>query len=263
MSLEIMVAGLGDIKVEYSEYTRIVSGSGTLEPPAGAKAMRVAVIGGGAAGSNERGGGGGGCAATRIVKAEAITYSIGAGGVSSGDIDGSDTTATFGIYALVGGGATGATRGSSSGGDYNYLGGNGNRSGGGGAGPGGDAASGVASISSEGATGHFQDGWGVPGGNSGATSYLSNTNYGYIYAYAGGGGAGAAGGSASAGTDRRGESSGSSLWGRSGGMSICYETRKTAGDGGEMGGGGGAAKDRYAWAHGNGGSGGMVVEWFF
>ncbi|WP_144049428.1 hypothetical protein [Vreelandella massiliensis] len=163
MSLEIMVAGIGGIQVEYSEYTRIVSGSGTLQPPTGAKAMRVAAIGagGGAASILNRalsdnsdwetsacGGGGGGCAATKIVKAEPVTYSIGLGGVSEKDYaeqynlfvaasgnDGGDTTATFGSYSLVGTGGEGghasnvgvelswSSSVSGQGGDYSFTGG--------------------------------------------------------------------------------------------------------------------------------------------
>lgn len=72
-------------------FSRIVSGSGVLQPPKGAVAMRVAVIGGGGGGAvgqntslTDRyrvcGGGGGGCAATNIIPSSAITYFIGAGG---------------------------------------------------------------------------------------------------------------------------------------------------------------------------------------
>src|SRR5690606_12050084 len=89
--LEMLLSAGGMMNFTESRYSRILSGSGTLTPPAGAKAMRVAVIGpGGAAASRTHntsatsrtvmGGTGGGCAASKIVRASPIAYSIGVPG---------------------------------------------------------------------------------------------------------------------------------------------------------------------------------------
>lgn len=108
-----------DRGVDHSEIVRIIgpASSTTLQPPPGAKFMRVAVIGRGADGSDSGGGGGGGCAATKIVKASAITYEI------FHNIQ-NRTIATFPGYDLWGGGAIEANGGSAYGGDFNFRGGN-------------------------------------------------------------------------------------------------------------------------------------------
>jgi hypothetical protein len=154
-------------------YSRIVSGSGVLIPPEGAKLMRVAVIGAGAtrAGTSTSvpGGGAGGCAATKIVAATEITYSIGVA-PSSPNIAGGDTTALFAEYNLIGGGGGQSSiqlGGTASGGDYNFSGGNGapggtNANGGSAAGPNGAGASGSTSVVPGQVSGA---GWG-PGGGS-------------------------------------------------------------------------------------------------
>jgi hypothetical protein len=157
----------GGCSFTHSTFSRIVSGSGTLAPPEGAKAMRVAAVGAGGGGygyltSECSGGGGGGCAASKIVPAEVIAYSIGVGGNASGGSNvaggtGGNTTASFGSYSLAGhGGAGGVTSsspgvaagGTGTGGDYWFRGGsakysfNNSSSGGGGAGPNGNGGDG-------------------------------------------------------------------------------------------------------------------------
>lgn len=117
----------GDVPVVRSTYfTDTVAGSGkTKTVPTGAVYMRVAVIGGGGGGNNSGGAGGGGCAATKIIPASTITYTVGDGGTAGNN--GGDSTATFTGYSLVGGGGkaytTSGNGGTASGGDYNFTGG--------------------------------------------------------------------------------------------------------------------------------------------
>jgi len=246
--IEILLAGTGGIKVEYSEYSRIISGSGTLQVPAGAKAMRVAVIGGGGAGKansqtiNRGGGGGGGCAATKIIKAEPVSYTIGLAGTQDPRTNGEDTVANFSSYSLIGGGGitsdptgveNGGDGGLGSGGDYNFSGGNGsarsgdnNIHGGGAAGPKGNGNGGLSSS-----------GWGVGGGGGQTSQFRSSTA---------GGGSGAP-----AITEAITIEDAGTMWGKS----------SQGSGGGEMGGGG--MVERNFIGGGDGGSGGMVVEWFF
>lgn len=240
-------------QAERSTYTRIVSGEGVLIPPQGARLMRVAVIGAGGSGSyvtsgNGGGGGGGGCAASKIVSAAPIAYSIGIGGASRSTLgngfNGGDTTVSFGSYQLVGqGGRAGTTSGglggSGFGGDYNFTGGAGATStsnqavrGGGGAGPNGNGGDGnIRNVT------FANTGWGAAGGFGG------NTNN-----YYGGSGTGAYF-VAEATIDLEVIDY---PWGRDG-----IRGAKT---GGEMGGGGAGGVSATTGA---GGSGGMVVEWFY
>lgn len=264
-----------------STYTRIVSGSGVLIPPQGAKMMRVAVIGGGGGGLGSNsggsyaaaGGGGGGCAASKIVPVSPIAYAIGGGGV--GGITwgvpagaGGDTTASFPGYLLIGrggagGGATPVLEGQGSGGDYNFTGGTPRYittssitvlgvSGSGAAGPNGNGGVGgyygdtVGTLNPTSGT-YTGTGWGPGGGSGGGVS--SNPNN------IGGSGTG---------KDNRGvyyqagelTTAIPDPWG------VAPVTTTTGGTvGGEMGGGGAG---KCATNQGfSGGSGGMVVEWFY
>lgn len=246
------------IQATQSTYTRIVSGSGVLIPPQNAVYMRVAVIGGGGGGrgtstsGNKYAGGGGGCAASKIVAASPVAYSIGAGGdgrlgTSGNGTNGGDTTASFAGYKLVGGGGTGGTTtsgagGVGSGGDYNFNGGDGRlgastsgAAGGGGAGPNGDGAT----FSTTPTNGPFSNtGWGAGGGGI----YVSASS---------GHGAGVTNAAISTATD----------------APMCYPWGgpEVNGHGGEMGGGGKADYNATTGsiASDSGGSGGMVVEWFY
>jgi len=179
------------------------AGSGTLSVPTDAVGMRVAVLGGGGAGSGfgtvslssrACGGGGAGCAATQIVAAEAIAYTVGAGGGFNSGSGGANSTASFGDYSLVGtGGLVGDTSVANStvlgstgtGGDFNFSGGNSYgtatskypvSTGGAGAGPNGNGADGTqigstgSTYTSLGTKGSFVNdgnGWGPGGGEVG------------------------------------------------------------------------------------------------
>jgi hypothetical protein len=202
---------------------------GTIAPPANAKYMRVAAIGpgGSVSGSTAFGGGGGGCAASKIVPASPISYSI----INADVLDGDGAVAVFPGYRLLGGrGTSGDTGGGAapggiaSGGDYNYRGGTGDvTSGGGAAGPNGNGQN----AGTTGAPALGASGWGVGGGSAG-----TNT--------------GGAGPNASIGNQLF---IGASVWGRGTSNQI----------GGELGGGakGNATSVFY------GGVGGIVVEWFY
>lgn len=254
----VIVQG-GQCGFSHSTFSRIVSGSGTLNPPADAVAMRVAVIGAGGSGrvapsgsGNSGGGGGGGCAASKIVTAVPIQYTIGVGGAArpgggkTNGYSGTNTTAAFGSYVLVGGGGGGGTTvagpgGVASGGDYNFDGGNGFLDyrgaigGGGGAGPngaGGDGADGVVVPWT-----FTNSGWGS-GGGAGGTSVNS-----------GGFGTGLFG------NINLPDPPADFPWGRNYSGVIGQH-------GGEMGGGGGG-RVHDSLPGGAGGSGGMVVEWFY
>lgn len=201
---------------------------GTITPPANAKYMRVAAIGAGGTtnGVNSGGAGGGGCAASKIVPAAPISYSI----ISADPAEGGGTVAVFPGYRLFGGrGSTNASRtgGTASGGDYNYSGGTGDSSAaagaGGAAGPSGPGANGQTG----GAT--LGRGWGVGGGGGGNNS---------------GGGAG------SGASAQGGFGAGSSVWGKPNSGRV----------GGELGGGGMAVTSTEV---NFGGVGGIVVEWFY
>jgi len=270
--IELMLAGGGGVNVEYTEYTRLVGpASGVLVRPEGAKAMRVAVIGAGGGGG---GSGGGGCAATKIVKASDITYTLPQYSVNA---EGQDSIAEFDGYYLIGGGGklpymdgstyAGGPGGVGSGGDFNFMGGSGGRftyypsvgtGGGGAAGPngnggdGGDQSTGVR----PGLPGEISgSGWGVGGGGGGASA---GSNDNSTYAGGGGGGAGCSGG------DRMYILSGSNFSAGGEGR-VIFGTGGVSGEGnnggygGEMGGGGGGR----ATSASRGGAGGMVVEWFF
>lgn len=221
-------------KPQRSTYTRIVTpGSGVIEPPEGAKLMRVAVVGAGggtpASNTGRSCGGGGGCSATNLVKAESIEYTVGANSVGA---DGGSSYAQFGAYSLIAtGGRAGGTGagvgvgGVGVGGDYNYSGGTGGGSGGGGAGgPAGEGGSDAAN------TPNVSDGWGVGGGGSG-----------FSHSY-GGGGSGANGGSSAIASVRL--------------SSTFFGRTSTSAAGGQMGGGAGGSSSP-------GGVGGIVVEWFY
>jgi hypothetical protein len=243
-----------------STYTRIVTaGSGVIVPPANAKFMRVAVIGGGGYGNNNNSGGG--CAATKITAAAPINYVVGAGGTSVTLVGGTSSADLPGYLLLATGGS--AVGGTGSGGDYNYSGGTGAGGGGGAAGPFGNGANG-ATIPSAGALNNGADsllgvnGWGVQGGGGGG-SIQNNSN---LRASAGGGGAGASAGSCGAGltaTTPGPKGGNSGLWGGAG-LDSAYGV---SGNGGEMGGGGGRAFNGTSNFYGNGGVGGIVVEWFY
>jgi hypothetical protein len=215
-------------------FTRIVTaGSGVIVPPANAKYMRVAVVGAGGTGYAVNGGAGGGCAATKIVPASPIQYTVGAAAL----FNGASSTASFTGYTLVGGGGGGYTSGNivgvGSGGDYNYNGGAGVGSrGGGAAGPsgnGGDANQNAPAVG---------PGWGCGGGGGGSASGGQ-----------GGGGSGANGAFYS-GNYTYSYFSGQSFFGGQAFDSF----------GGQMGGGGGAGGGAGMTA---GGVGGIVVEWFY
>lgn len=257
-----------DRGVDHSEIVRIIgpASSTTLQPPLGAKFMRVAVIGRGADGSDSGGGGGGGCAATKIVKASAITYQI------NHDLS-NRTTATFPGYDLRGTGAIEANGGRGIGGDFNFFGGNSpgggsgirRRSGGGGAaGPAGKGGDGASTDSSStggmrGARGEFdpKTGWHI-GGGAGGGVYLSNNNLAAV----GGGGAGADAGSIGMTSASIGGQKGMI----SGGTSSDQATSASGGkikDGGEMGGGGAMYRDSSVVYTSAGGPGGIIIEWFF
>jgi hypothetical protein len=240
-----------------SIFSRIVIGSftgagtisgdtttGTLFPPSGARFMRVAVVGGGGGSDNAvSGGGGGGCAASKIVSSMPISYFIGAGGIEA---IGGNSTAVFGTYSLIGSGGgaggvgAGGVGGDGIGGDYNYSGGAGafggaDNGGGGAAGPFGNGTNGLAGSGSSGEVAVYGiDGWGICGGTGGASGCGGTGTGVYL------------------------QTSVANLnrvptdfpWGR-------QNPNTTTGAGGEMG--GGAGDDGI----GAGGSGGMVVEWFY
>lgn len=276
--IEMMLSG-GSMFTS-SRFTRRVNPeSGVIDPPYGARAMRVAVIGagGGAAmrrtGSIDRAmaGAGGGCAATIIVPATAISYTIGAGGPgirynSTSGTDpagtGGDTIATFLDYELIGKGGPGGFVNNSTdysqlggigiGGDYSFQGGAAYRAftsvgycastGGGGAGPNGNGADGErnnlnGTIETANQGSFTNTGWGDGGGASGVVQNSSE-----------GGG-------------RRGGGAG---MGQFVGDEAALSTSVFGRSDGSMGGGGsahsGALADR-SWS--NGGHGGLIVEWFF
>lgn len=269
-----------------STYTRTVSGSGTLNPPTGAVAMRVAVVGGGGGGrltvlgSQCGGGGGGGCAASKIVIAGSVSYAIGSGGSGSA---GGNTTASFGEYSLVGGGGgfpasgVGGAGGTGSGGDYNYTGGAGGfasfpasigyAAGGGAAGPSGAGGAGATrsgNLLVVGSAGQITTtGWGTGGGGGGNVS---------PYLILGGSGSGMTAQSFSSiniGAVFSGPSP-ATMWGLPGNVAYQYISPDNINiylyEGGEMG-GGGSACDLSNNSDGSGtsvgGVGGMVVEWFY
>ncbi len=284
-----------------STFTRIVSGSGTLNPPTGARAMRVAVIGAGGSGFAQtinattravHGGFGGGCAASKIVLAQPIDYTIGDGGIAPAigatGKAGGDTTASFGSTTLIGpGGPGGSLIASSSSafapmpntGDYNFRAGailhayttstdSIVSSGSGAAGPNGGGGRGgrrTATTTNPESGGFSGTGWGAGGGAGGIHGILS------ARFLCGGAGTGAASGSRKAlSSDER--NSGGLVWGLAsdsllplsgGGATVAIS------GGGEMGGGGSAGyftNDSGALAGpvvSGGGSGGLVVEWFY
>lgn len=184
--------GKSNFQMSRSSYTLVRSGSGTITPPTGATLMRVAAIGGGGGGKTgtgayERyGGGGGGCAASKIVQAASISYSVGAGGGNYAD--GANTTASWTGRSLTGGGGKGAhnagSGGTASGGDYNFSGGSGDTGaanweaapGGGAAGPYGPGGNCATTSNSPGAEPSLaSEGWGV-GGGRGAFYAGGNSN---------------------------------------------------------------------------------------
>lgn len=287
-------------KLERSSFTRIVTpGSGLITPPEGAKFMRVALHGGGGAGFSDAAssaraasGAGGGCTATLIIPAAAVEYEIGVGGTASNSSatlsNGKVSSAKFANYNLVanpgeGGyskGSVGANvrpvGGDGSGGDFNFKGGDGattaalnfSAGGAGAAGPDGNGA--TATIPSGGSSaaptqGQFANisGWGVFGGSSGG---CSNSGASTTCA-AGGSGAGAIGAPALSSMTASTFSPGAiSLFGKPASAAYGSPTVATAvSDGGEMGGGGAAIKLTSGPVNrmSNGGSGGIVVEWFY
>lgn len=267
-----------------STFSRIVTGSGTLTPPTGAIGMRVAVIGGGGSGllltSDQCGGGGGGCAASNIVLAEDITYSIGAGGVSS---SGGNTTASFTGYSLIGAGGQlgtsthGGYGGTGTGGDHNFTGGTGGNypstmgaaAGGGAAGPNGAGGNGAAASANSSTTEVLGfagtlagTGWGAGGGSGGSCTGA--------YQVLGGSGPGQAAGIYKSGNRDSGifGPDPATNWGHPGNRIFQLISPSTSNmylyAGGEMGGGGSALDyDANGTGVSNGGSGGLVVEWFY
>jgi hypothetical protein len=261
-------------------YSRIVTGSGILQPIAGAKYMRVAIFGGGAGGGYISGlnagvaGGGGGCAGVKsFVPASPISYSIGAGrAASSSEGQAGTTTASFLSYNLVATGGWlrlpangGPSGGEGSGGEFSYTGGAGGvgggsgkgGAGGGAAGPNGNGGKGQDSGENSPQSGFYDGGGFGPGGGGGGALRGSTQDS----ENAGGGGAGAPGGQAAligSGTTSHSafrQSEGGSIWGTVGGPGLSSSGQ---GYGGELGGGGrGIPSGSSA-----GGSGGMVVEWY-
>lgn len=224
-------------------FTDSVPGSGkTKTPPTGATYMRVAIVGGGGGGSTGGyGSGGGGCAATKIVPASTITYTIGSGGTgnvsASSCTDGQNSTATFTGYSLVGGGgkkgvAPNAAGGTATGGDYNYAGGDQypNSTSGGGAGSAGRGAG--------------SGGYLVPG------EYFATTkNMGWGF---GGGGSGSSSGGGMGGSNAISGLSGPNM--SAPGLPDASMTTAVTTVAANFGGGGNAA---------NGGNGGILVEYFY
>lgn len=277
------------IQADQSTYTRIVSGSGVLIPPQGAKFMRVAVIGGGGGGATSPttasvgwAGGGGGCAASKTVSATAISYSIGSAGTFN--TNGGDTIAEFSGYRLIGGGGKSASsapnRGIGSGGDYNFNGGEGavNETlmsgvsvclcGGGAAGPNGNGGAGGASDSDQSTfitatNGQYAGtGWGAGGGGGGGGGVHPGTT---ALIALGGGGTGARGGYLK-GIANAPKNPAQMPWGLNGADSVTPNAEDYTTAGGEMGGGGGVLSNTQTppWPRAKaGGSGGMVVEWFY
>jgi len=284
-------------EVSYTSITplRVPGFRGTIVPPANAKYMRVAVIGGGGGGrasnSNFGGGGGGGCAASKLVPACPISYTLGAGGAAVAGVsaiptaasNGGDSTAIFAGRVLVGGGGTvggsGAGQGGiGSGGDYNHSGGAGlgqtstsGGTGGGAAGPNGAGGAGVAGGAGGNSTAGLVGlasgpGWGAGGGQGGNT--VMGTTNGHR-AMSGGGGTGVPAGAVEAATTQnnpllRGPDI-QDIWGRcsaSGTSNGTTTPTSFTSAGGEMGGGGiGVFLDTYTAT--TGGVGGIVVEWFY
>lgn len=209
--------------------------SGTsLTPPDGAKFMRVAAIGPGEKGgssSADGGGGGGGCAATKIVPAQPITYTIGANIYGFPNWVRTPTTVSFGDRTLTAFGAVGRNGGYGSGGDYNFNGGNASTSSNAGGGSAGPAGHGGAAGSP--APAMANNGWSIGGGGGGA----SNSSVGGgAPGCPGRGGAGAGG-------------AGQTIFGS---VNVNNETT-----GMTPGGGGGVGAIYTATA------GAMIVEWFF
>lgn len=264
-----------------STYTRIVSGSGVLIPPEGAKLMRVAVIGGGGGawllnGGSSCAGSGGGCSASQLVPAASINYVIGLGGLASStqaQTIGGTTTAEFGAYSLLAQGGQGtssgfAPGGAGLGGDYNYRGGTAYRAGpgystggGGGAGPCGNGGSGAQFDGSGSDAVLAAEGWGAGGGGGGGASSSTTSS---VNLAGGGGGAGAAGSSIrNAGSTSIQPFQAGVIFGIAADMPTADSAPAS---GGEMGGGGGVtvrSSSPYTAFGGSGGSGGMVVEWFY
>lgn len=237
-------------------FTRIVTaGSGTIVPPANAKYMRVAVIGPGGSGRDFCAGGGGGCAASKIVPAAPISYTVGAAVLFSVGTNGLGTpsVAVFPGYRLEATSGQSATTGGvlgpggvGSGGDYNFSGGIGssNESVAGGGGGGGGAAGPNGNGATFGSLGSFAGtGWGSGGGSGSIASGLNGINYG-------GGGSGAPGYLGSTG-----------VWSGAYAASIFGSNPATVYVGGVMGGGGGS--NGNAATYFAGGVGGIVVEWFY
>lgn|GEM_PF-4745015 len=212
-------------------FTRVLGSnnlvSGVIVPPANAKYMRVAAIGaGGYVIATLGGSGGGGCAASKIVPASSISYSITASDTAN-TIGG--TTASFPGYQLFGQKSPGGLGGVGRGGDYNYSGGNSDGSrGGGAAGPMGNGQTPTTGAQPP----VLSVGWGV-GGGSGSIGQLTH----------GGGGAGASSATSTS------TQYGASVWG----------TPPSTSFGGALGGGSGddGSNNRV------GGVGGIVVEWFY
>lgn len=208
------------------------------DPPVGARFMRLAVIGAGADGASssaQGGGGGGGCASTKIIPAASIAYVIGQRSRSAGATTGL-TSATFAGGYIQATGGIGVTGGAGSGGDYSFTGGSAlanENPGAGAAGPAGNGASVSATGDPVDAPGLTDNGWAFGGGGAGQTD-----------SGVGGGGPGMPGG----GTPTTNGSAGRTIFG------VVETVNSTTGR--TPGGGGGVAS-------GTGGSGGLIVEWFF
>lgn len=281
-----------------STYTRIVTpGSGVIEPPEGAKFMRVAVVGGGGgaiwvpgAATTRAGGGGGGCAASRIVPASDVPYICGVAGarkqVAAAAPDsasaGGDSSATVAGELLIGrGGQPGSNLteavfpnagkgGFGEGGTYNFSGGNaGGNFGGGGAGPNGNG--GFHDTNSNLPTpGYFSgEGWGCGGGGSGSLS-VNTVGASNWFVPVGGAGAGANSFYGKAYDTKYTEimlraMSGQGPFGTS--FTVASVGAAPVFNGGEFGGGGSSESSGDATS-GNtsgtaGGVGGILVEWFY
>ena len=200
-------------------------GPKTKSPPSGASYMRFFITGGGSDNlDNTNQGGGAGCAATKIIPASTITYTLGAGSLVY-TTPGEPSYATVSGYSLVANGGAYRTGGTASGGDYNFSGGNGSAgNAGGAAGPNG-------------------------AGGSASDGAFSNTGWGY-----GGGGASYSGGQAGG---SGGAGSATSIYRRPGQPAILDGSpSSTYPSYAEFGAGGGATGTRS-------GNGSILVEYFF
>ena len=288
LTLKLMMgaASSADVFFTRSTMAQVTSGSGTLSMPTGAVGMRVAAVGAGGKGGTypsvdengnpitvNRGGRGGNCAATNIVDADDITYSIGADGISYGG----STTASWTGYTLT---ATGGNGGNGDvspdtlgGGDFTFSGGSTpgawfeGSAGGGAAGPAGNGGSGSGSFYGSQAPelggpggNSFTSGWGGGGGRGGKQYVYSNrggiTGGGGTNAPSGDCESGFFGGSAYAGL----KTATTLLYGQASLSVIGTPSGYIGSAGGTLGGGGATLTNSSVRT---GGDGGLIVEYFY